>query len=469
MVGVTESGPTTIGSQDVVHNMDEYQEKWAYSARAYAPAVTMYDSAETFFKEGGSRLYVGRVVGAAAVKASIIIPDATAGTVWTAEAKGEGDYANDLNVVINTTTQDATIPAGNYHILVKTDAGTTLEESYDLPDKAAGAGWALANSLYINLKDGVSAQPPKFGSYALTGGLTDAAGIADASWQIALDHLTTDLGPGIVFAPGRTTTAGQVQLAKHAEAKTRVAFFDGPNTPTVATLKAVPAGILDSTGKRTRYGGLFAPWLTIPGLTTSSSRTVPPSPAVAGKFAGNVAGGLSPNEPAAGDNGIFKSVLAVTQLYSDKDRQDLNNAGIDIIRDMYGARKIYGWRTVADPINDKKWINLGNVMLHRQIAADAYVVGERYVFKQIDGQGKLIADFGSSLVGEICLPMFLDGSLYGDVPDEAYNVDVGPGINTPTTIGNQELHAVISVRMSPYGEEVDIEIVKYLVTETIGA
>lgn len=468
MIGVTESGPLTLTSQDVVTNMDEYTDKWAYTGRAYANAVTMYDSAELFFREGGSRLFVGRVVGAAAVVATIAVQDASAATVWTANAKGPGDWGNDLNVVITTTTENPNIPAGNYHIQVKTDGGVILEESYDLPNKAAGTAWAVT-SQYINLVDGASANNPKAGTSSLAGGLLDAASIADANWQTALDRFPLDLGPGIVCGPGRTTTAGQVQLAKHAEAKTRVAFLDGPNTPTVATLKAAPAGVIDVSGKRSRYSGMFAPWVVIPGLTVSSTRTVPPSPAVAGKFARNVSFGLSPNEPAAGDNGIFNSVLSVTQTYIDSDRQALNDAGVDIIRDQYGVRKVYGWRTCADPLNDRKWINLGNSILHRAIAAQAGAVGEGYVFKQIDGQNRLINDFGATLVGEVCLPLFLSGSLYGATPTDAYSVDVGPSVNTPTTIANNELHAVISVRMAPFGEEVDIEIVKYLVTETIPA
>ena len=67
----------------------------------------------------------------------------------------------------------------------------------------------------------------------------------------------------------------------------------------------------------------------------------------------------------------------------------------------------------------------------------------------------------------MCLPLFLNGSLFGDTPDEAYKVDTGESVNTDATMSDDQLRAIVSVRMSPFGEEVNIEIVKYLITDSI--
>jgi hypothetical protein len=107
--------------------------------------------------------------------------------------------------------------------------------------------------------------------------------------------------------------------------------------------------------------------------------------------------------------------------------------------------------------------------MHRQIVAECNLIGESFIFRQIDGQGRLIAQFGASLEGNVFMPLFLEGSLFGSRAGEAYKVDVGPSINTIATQANNELRAVCSVRMSPFSEEVVIEIVKYLVTEEIPA
>jgi hypothetical protein len=59
------------------------------------------------------------------------------------------------------------------------------------------------------------------------------------------------------------------------------------------------------------------------------------------------------------------------------------------------------------------------------------------------------------------------GSLYGDTADEAFSVNVGTQVNTPETIAEGVLKAVISLKMSPAAERVQIEIVKVSNTEAV--
>jgi hypothetical protein len=59
------------------------------------------------------------------------------------------------------------------------------------------------------------------------------------------------------------------------------------------------------------------------------------------------------------------------------------------------------------------------------------------------------------------------GSLYGETPDDAFSVDVGESVNTPSTLAAGELRAVITMRMSPFAERVVIEIVKVSVDQSI--
>jgi hypothetical protein len=100
------------------------------------------------------------------------------------------------------------------------------------------------------------------------------------------------------------------------------------------------------------------------------------------------------------------------------------------------------------------------------IVAEADAIAEQYVFDQIDGKGVTFKEFGGNLAGMLA-SYYNEGSLYGDTPDAAYAVDTGSTVNTPDTISNLEIHAVISVKMSPFGELVHIDIVKKLVTDTI--
>jgi len=468
MVGVTEFGPTKPTTNDLVQNMDEYTTKYAPNGRTFAAGITMHDSAEEFFAQGGNRLFVGRVVGPASAAATVNLNDASAGVALVVTARSVGAFGNSIDVKVDINSTNPDIAAGKFRLtLLNENTNEILDASPDLTNASDAITWA--SDSIVKITAGVSTLIPAAGTFDLAGGADDSVGVVDASWQTALDNLGAALGPGILFAPGVTTGSLYNKLVQAALVGTRVAFLDGADTGTASTLITSIKTIVDSTMKRSRFGGLFVPWLIVPGLTTGTVRKVPPSPAVAGKFAANMANGFSANQPAAGELGRLETVLDYAQTFSDTDLVNLNANGVNVIRDIYGVSKIYGWRTTADPVNDPRWIALSNSILHRQVAALCAQVGERFIFRQIDGQGHLIGEFGAALDGEVCMPMYLAGSFYGASPQEAYKVDTGPSVNTIQTIAANELHAVVSIRMAPFGEEVDIEIVKYLVTEAIPA
>jgi hypothetical protein len=470
MVGITEAGPSgSVTTNDLVQSLDEYRSKFAPSGRAYVPGITMYDAVEMFFAEGGSRLYIGRVFGSAAVEGTVTLQDSVPAPALVVKARGVGEWANNIDITVRTHTEDPDIATGSFRIrVVNETTSEVLYESYDLVDLQAALDWAFTNPL-ISLASSTGSGDPVAGTFDIATGSNDIAGINNTSWQRALDSLSYTLGPGILVAPGVTTSPIYNMLAEAARRDLRVAFLDGPDTANVSTLETAAQGIVDSSLARSRYSGFFVPWLYMSGITSSSVRKVPPSAGVAGRFARNMAGGLSANDPAAGELGSLRSVLDVTQVYTDAEREKLNNSGVNVIRDIFGVHKVYGWRTVANPVSDPRWIALSNSILHRQIVSQAGAVGERFIFRQIDGHGHLIGEFAGSLIGSVCMPLYQEGSLYGNSPQDAFNVDVGPSVNTEATIANNELHAVISVRMSPFGEQVNIEIVKYLLTEEIAA
>jgi phage tail sheath protein FI len=456
MVGVTEKGPLAPVTSKTFA-------EWSNNHGARNSSTQMmYDAAEFLFKEGATSIITSRVVGPGAVTASVAVTDGAAGTVFTAKAKGPGAFGNDLNVVVRTNTDDTNIPVGSYVIRVQRDDGVTiLEESPVLLDKQSGEYWMDTVSAYLTYTDGASALDPARGTYALAGGNDDIASVTDTQWANALAQFPMDLGTGIVIAPGRTTNAGIAQIKTHGETFNRVWFGDGADTPTAATL------IATSAAARSRMGGLFWPWHRVPGITTSSFRTVPPSVIAAGMAARNSALGQSPNIPAAGPNGVSRTSLGLTQTVDDATHQTLNAAGVNVFRSRFGTIRLMGWRTTTDPNADPKWVNLGNARLTAAIKNRAWIVGERFMFREIDGQGRLVAEWLGALAGEVLMPYFLAGSLYGDVPEDAFRVD-GSG-NTAATAQIRQLLANIIVVESEFGEELDIGISKMLISEGVGS
>lgn len=276
-----------------------------------------------------------------------------------------------------------------------------------------------------------------------------------ADLQDGLDALTKSYGPGQVVAPATQDPDDHEALLAHAAATNRIALLDAlPADDTAAELVTTATALKADVASR--YGALFAPSVIIPGLTGGSTRTVSAAAVAAGIISRND-GRFGANIASAGVNGESRYAIDVTTLYTDAEYTSLNDAGVIAVRSMFGGVRIYGARTLAGL--DGGWGLLTNARLNMQIVAGAEAIAERYVFAQIDGRRVKISQFGADL-SALLVPFYEAGSLFGDSTRDAFFVDVGPAVNTLETIANGELRAILAVRMSPFAELVEIEIVK---------
>ena len=101
-----------------------------------------------------------------------------------------------------------------------------------------------------------------------------------------------------------------------------------------------------------------------------------------------------------------------------------------------------------------------------QLQSEFETSGEAFMFKQIDGRGQLISQFNSALAG-VCQGHWIKGSLYGPTPDASFIVNTGTQVNTPATIAAGQLNANVSLKMSPFGEFITINVTKYLANATL--
>jgi len=417
-VGVTPAPPDVA----LVQSLTEYES--IFGDRQGGDLA--WDGAEAYFREGGNRLYVART---------------NAGTT--------------LSLADQPDLSDASLQAMSRSDLDTLGQGLGVDTS-ELPNKDA----AIAA---IKQKVGAAAQTVSSQEHDYEAALQ----AADPGIASALAALGKDYGPGQVFICHTLASdaATQSALLAHAQATNRVALLS-PADGDASALQAAAAALRTDTNAR--YGALFAPTAICPGVAGGTTRTIPYAALEAGIIARNDAL-MSPNVAAAGDNGQSTFALDVTTRYTDLEYQNLNEAGVDMARLIYGGVRTYGYRTLVDPAGpDGVWESLGWARLNMSIVAQAEAIGERYVFSQIDGRMKTISSFGSDLRAML-VPMYEAGALYGATPDEAFDVNVGSQVNTPTTIANGELHAVIQVRMSPFAEWVVIEIVKVATTQAIAA
>lgn len=450
VVGLTDAGPAGIPID--IYSLDDFNTKLG----GRVTYSLLYDAIDVFFREGGAHAVVSRVVGPGAVRAFRNLADAGAAVSLIVTAYGPGVYYNALKVQVT-----AGVAAGTYRVLILDAANNILETSADLTTQQDAVTWSQFSN-YVRITIGASANPPAVAAAAnLATGTDDRTNITDAQWQAALDAIPGILGPGQISAPGRTTAAGASQLLAHAQTKNRFALLDLADSPTSGTLQAAVAAVGHS-----RYGMAFAPWVTVPGVVSNASRTVPPSPFAAAAIARTDAA-AGPDTPAAGLRGILSFATGLSQPGWDATTRDaLNTTGVNVIRQFPGDLRIYGWRSLADPSGDPDWVDAGVPRLLMAVVADCNAVGEQFVFAPIDGQGKTISAYGGALTA-VCQRFYTEGNLYGATAEEAFNVDTGPAVNTPQTLAGNELRANVSVRPSPDAELVTIMIVNVPITQEV--
>ena len=462
VAGITERGP--VGASPELHSLSDFVN--TYGVRV--TYGTLYDAVDAYFRTGGSSVLVSRVVGPTPTKATLTLVDKASTPVNTlkVDAKGPGAYGTRITVAVAAGTT-----ANTFIVSVYFD-GTIVEASPECATPADAVQWSRYSG-WVTLTDlaSVTAAPDNIpavsAAAALVGGSDDRANITNTEWAAALALFARAMGPGLVSAPGRTTSAGIVQVMDHAAAMTtRQALVEGPAGATASTLSTL-AGTVRSATANDEWGALAAAWLTVPGVAPALTRDVPPSAVAAGLISRQVSTG-SPNVPAAGKNGEAPWVLDLAQgEFTDAERQTLNDAGVDVFHRPYGSSTVtlYGYRTL-DAAGSARWTNLGAQLLRILLTEEALLIGENFVHDMIDGRGFKQAEFNGALRAML-LGHYLAGELFGATPDEAFRVDTGPGVNTPITLAANTLKANITCRMSPFAEEVDINIVKFPITESL--
>jgi len=422
-----------------------------------------YDWLDAFFNEaGGGQVYVLRVVGPAAAVDTHTFNDSGASPSITVTSIGAA--ASGLSVAIVSGTQ-----SGTYQIIVTgLPNGQTLQ-SYNLTTVTDAVNWGASQALIRVASAGVNA-PANIAATALSGGLDDHANITDIIRVAALANITRGLGAGQVAIPGCTTETIQAGLLNHALTNNRFALLDTPDSSSTSTLTGLAAAAqvdtnVNSTGLE--YGMMLCDWQVIPGIVPNTTRSVPPSAIVAALIARSDRKSLNPNKAAAGATGQVFYAIGKTQTdWTDAQTNTLVAAGVMPFRVIYGGERFYGFRTLTNSVTDPVWIMAQACRLRMAIVDQGYKIGQTVLYGQIDGQGHEAAKYNGR-ISAMLLGYYNMDALYGATPANAYLVDTGPDVNTPTTIANRELHAAVGIVPSPGAETVYFELASYTVAQTV--
>jgi hypothetical protein len=482
VVGEAAMGPTDAPTR--LTSLDDFTN--VYGARV--PASYSYDALDAYFHEGGASVYFQRFVDDDAKLATGDATSIVAGATLT--AANAGAWADELTVSVDDTpggttraskgknaparpallTYSAPQAAGAFMATVS--LGSTILAVSQPLDTAAELAEFLAGptaSPYVTYEGPTDSTAVAKANVTLTGGADGAIPVtgndADAIVD-ALAALTSTLGPGQVCAPGRSDENTHAAILAHCAATTRYALLDCALHDDSAT--CISAAAVLRGAEEDRYGMLWAPWAVIPGLAPGTRRTIPWSTVQAALCARNDLAG-NPNQAAAGGWGQTQYVVDLADHFTEPGMEAMLYAGVCTARLVYGVVEAYAFRSLVDPNGPRsEWLQANWGRLSMAITADSDAVGEDYVFSQIDGRGLTIAAFNGALSG-VCKAYVDDGALYVDPnsngdPTTAYVVNTGPAVNTEDSKAQGILKAVLSVRMSPHAELVQIQIVKYPIT-----
>lgn len=451
VVGGTERGPA---SPRLVRSLGAFVDR--FGGRT-ARSRDLYDYLDVAFREGLGQAYVMPAFGSGAATSDGALEDGGGDDTLTIEAAGSGVWGDDIDV---TVAADGSGDDAPFQITVAYD-GEDVETSPVFTETQEAELWSL-NSDYIRLTAIANQGNPDDQSVSLTGG-GDGAAVGDAAVGNALDALPRDLGPGQVAAPGFTSAAVHGDLLEHGLANLRNPLLDLTDVSSAATLTGAVSTARSGNTEEARFAQAYAPWALVPGIAAGTTRKVPYSAVAAGLIARSQALGNPPNVAAAGENGIARYAIGLSQeAFSDDDRDTLNEGGVTVARQIRGQIRTYGIRTIVNPDTDPRWVEFGGSREVVFILARCEELAERFVADQIDGRGRKIAELRGEIQG-VCLGEYQRDALHGETPDEAFFVDTSG--NTPESIQARRLVATLLLKTSPGAERVEITLSKQLITE----
>jgi phage tail sheath protein FI len=432
-----------------------------------------------FFTNGGSELYVRRVLADDAAAANVVIPSDVEGETDVAiiTAKNRGADGNNINVSFLPATIEGLY---NLTIAKETVAGTASDTRNDI---------VLESYTNLNLRDVLSSdfaetvinqaskyisiaitdgndQDPILDTLPLTGGDDGTAPNGD-DYINAVADLSSANRPLVLFSPELNTNpaltnpgedepnVGAVYDAWVSWAQENDGFviLDTVDGLSVEAALNVAAARQSSTNAAMYYPNVF---ITDPlGRSPSSLRKVGPAGAVAGLFL-QTDKQTGPFKSPAGITASLRGVIAVEKAFTSQELDFLNSSGspLNAIRSLPGAGVVVmGARTLLNDGTANKYVNMRRSLIF--IKKSLNDLTQFALFENNDE--RLWSRLRSSIT--VFLNGYLNqGGLRGATSADAFFVKCDAENNPQDSIASGEVHIEIGVALQYPAEFVVINL-----------
>lgn len=485
-LGETERGPT---APTLVTNFAEFTRTYGgydhYGADGPLAGTYLAYAVDGFFRNGGTRCYVGRVTAESTVASA---------TLTRNEENADGDMV-DVDVV-DVTAVGPGVWGGRVAVGVESapaggdDAFTLIVRYWSDPDAAATAETdgvdadGLAAPDVEEVFSDLTATETGSTYYETTVNGTSVLVELERKTSGSVDETTDSVWLGGSF-PGSTpsvsattydgssTPGERTGLAAFAEIddvaivcvpdearsdgtfgdlKGKVETHCATMGDRFAVLQAPADFSIDSptTPLSSSYAAFYCPWLDVRNPVTGAVTAVPPGGHVAGIYARNDAQRGVHKAPA---NEPVRGIVGLDTKISRADQDGLNPLGINAIREFPGRGvRVWGARTLAD---DPQWkyVNVRRLFLYLEESMDE---GTHWAVFENNDQ-RLWARFRQSL-SNFLTTAWRDGALMGTTPEEAFYVTCDRSTMTQDDIDNGRLVAEVGVAPVKPAEFVIIRI-----------
>lgn len=439
-----------------------------------------------FFLNGGVRAFIVRTIDPSEEDSGLAVVEVIEGL--TIEAKGRGEWANELTVRITQNAArpdrvDIAISEGNgksplevytglgfdpdqekfYATIINRDSSTIAIEKPYWTRAATNPPTEIGAALGLEKRPGADPAEPPRADFPLAGGSdgdpTKALGVA--SVRAALASIARNDEISILAVPGVFDDAIMAEVIGTVDSrKDMILVMDGPGDQRNAMGDASYDQVQtyrDGISNKTSYAALYWPWLEVPDPYASAAgatRYAPPSGFVTGLYA-RTDNDRGVWKAPAGTGGGLAGAVGLAMNVSDAQQDLLNPVGINAIRQFPDSGIVcWGARTLAVDTNPE-YLYVPIRRLAIFLRKSLYRGTQWAVFEPNDEPLWRSITFNVDAFMSI---QFRAGAFQGASPKEAYFVICNSTNNYQATIDAGQVHIRVGFAPLKPAEFVIIEI-----------
>lgn len=459
-LGPTERGPT---NPRLVTNFGNFQTMYG----GFVDGSYLAYGVEGFFRNGGKRCFVGRIIGSGAATSTATLTrteGAETTDVVDITVVGPGKWGNNVAMLVEDATlykegndlfrltvmywktmvtPEEADPTDEQWVEAQENNPPTIIEIYDnLSPKENSSDFYEKQindiSSLINVEKKADGRPDTDVTVKLSGGspgqavkLSDYEGSTETGRKTGLAAFEEVDDISIVCVPDENSVTGLTDsIISHCEnMKDRFAILQSAQSAgPISTL--VPP-------KDSKYGAFYYPWIQVMDPATNIPKLVPPGGHMAGVYARSDTERGVHKAPA---NEIVRGAQKLQFSLTKSEQDILNPKGVNCIRAFKGRGiRVWGARTTSsDPL--WKYLNVRRLFLYLEESIDH---GTQWVVFEPNNE-KLWARVKQS-VSQFLTTVWRDGALMGLTPEEAFFVKCDRTTMTQADLDNGKLIVIIGV------------------------